>query len=35
VIGSRIIQELETATAGAALEQVRVLVSGIRHAMDA
>src|SRR5260221_13649530 len=35
VIGSRIIQELEAATAGAALEQVRMLVSGIRHAMDA
>ena len=35
VIGSRIIQELESAKAGAALEQVRTLVSGIRRAMDA
>ena len=35
VIGSRIIQELETAKTGAALDQVRALVSGIRRAMDA
>jgi tryptophan synthase alpha chain len=35
VIGSRIIQELETAASGEGLTQVRALVSGIRHAMDA
>jgi tryptophan synthase alpha chain len=35
VIGSRIIQELETAPAASALERVRKLVSSIRQAMDA
>ncbi len=35
VIGSRIIQELETAPAATAIEQVQALVSGIRRAMDA
>ena len=35
VIGSRIIQEIEGAAPGAALDQVRALLSGIRRAMDA
>ncbi len=35
VIGSRIIQEMETATLETAQEKVRVLVTGIRKAMDA
>jgi tryptophan synthase alpha chain len=34
VIGSRIIQEMEAATLETAVERVRVLVSGIRQAMD-
>lgn len=35
VIGSRIIQELESAAADHAVERVRVLVDGIRRVMDA
>ena len=34
VIGSRIIQEMESATPETAVEKVRILVSGIRQAMD-
>jgi tryptophan synthase alpha chain len=34
VIGSRIIQEMEAATLETAVDRVRVLVSGIRQAMD-
>ncbi len=34
VIGSRIIQEMEAATPETAVERVRILVSGIRQAMD-
>lgn len=35
VIGSRIIQEMESATLDTAVEKVRILVKGIREAMDA
>ena len=35
VIGSRIIQEMEAATADTAVEKVRVLLKDIRRTMDA